>query len=279
MQTSRIYWIRDKKCYNKWLNIKSKKKERNMYNLGFIAEQDFEKQVLETINSYKKALKSIDLKHFNNNTIDPIKLVFDRHILSLQYEKIIELEIQRQRDKSNSNAIGYFHQNMFSYIKNCEVPKEGWDVIFRGQDVTYYVEMKNKHNTMNSSSSAKTFIKMQQQLLVDGNCVCALVEVIAKESQDIPWQITIDKVKQPLVENLRRISIDKFYEIVTGDAEAFSKICKQLPITVKKILEKESKFKIEKDTVLEELSLVDKDLEKALFKIAFQTYSGFGKKF
>lgn len=249
-----------------------------MYDLDFITEKDFEKQVFETIQSYQKVLKSINLKQFNSNTIDPIKLVFDKYIFDLQYEKVIELEIQRQRDKSNTNSIGYFHQNMFSYIKNCKVPKEGWDVVFRGQDTTYYVEMKNKHNTMNSSSSAKTFMKMQQQLLVDRKCVCALVEVIAKESQDIPWQITIDKVKQPVVENLRRISIDKFYEIVTGDAEAFSKICKQLPITIKKILEKNPNCKVERDTVIEELSFVDKDLEKALFKIAFQTYLRFGEK-
>lgn len=250
-----------------------------MYNLNFITEKDFERQVFETIESYQKVLKSVDLKQFNNNTVDPIKLVFDKHIFDLQYEKVIELEIQRQRDKSNTNSIGYFHQNMFKYIKNCEVPKEGWDVIFRGQDIVYYVEMKNKHNTMNSASSAKTFMKMQQQLLADRNCICALVEVIAKESQDIPWQITIDKIKQPPVNNLRRISIDKFYEIVTGDSEAFSKICKQLPTTIKKILEENPCCKVEKDTVLEELFLVDRDLEKALFKIAFQTYLGFDKKF
>lgn len=250
-----------------------------MYNLNFITEENFEKQVYETIQSYQKVLKSINLKQFNNNTIDPIKLIFDKYIFDLHYEKIIELEIQRQRDKSNTNSIGYFHQNMFSFIKNCEVPKEGWDVIFRGSDATYYIEMKNKHNTMNSASSAKTFMKMQQQLLVDRNCICALVEVIAKESQNIPWQITIDKVKQPLVENLRRISIDKFYEIVTGDAEAFSKIYEQLPRTIKKILQKNPNCKVEKDTVLKELSLVDKDLEKALFKIAFQTYLGFDKNF
>ena len=30
---------------------------------------------------------------------------------------------------------------------------------------TIYVEMKNKHNTMNSASSAKTYIKMQGQIL------------------------------------------------------------------------------------------------------------------
>lgn len=31
---------------------------------------------------------------------------------------------------------------------------------------TIYVEMKNKHNTMNSASAGKTYIKMQNQLLM-----------------------------------------------------------------------------------------------------------------
>ena len=56
------------------------------------------------------------------------------------------------------------------------MPQAGWDVIYRNQDGiqmpdgdivhTIYVEMKNKHNTMNSASSAKTYIKMQGQILV-----------------------------------------------------------------------------------------------------------------
>ncbi|MFR5068672.1 MAG: Eco47II family restriction endonuclease [Eubacteriales bacterium] len=50
---------------------------------------------------------------------------------------------------------------------------------------TVYVEMKNKHNTMNSASAGKTFIKMQNQLLNDDDCACFLVEAIAQRSPRI----------------------------------------------------------------------------------------------
>ena len=103
------------------------------------------------------------------------------------------MKFSGQRDKSNNNDIGYFHQNIFSYFKGCEVPQAGWDVIYRNPDGiqmpdgdivhTIYVEMKNKHNTMNSASSAKTYIKMQGQILEDDDCACLLVEAIAKKSQ------------------------------------------------------------------------------------------------
>ncbi len=37
---------------------------------------------------------------------------------------------------------------------------------------TVYVEMKNKHNTMNSASAGKTYIKMQNQFLSNDDCAC-----------------------------------------------------------------------------------------------------------
>ena len=92
------------------------------YMLSFIKQKDFEKHVAKTIASYNETLKSVNLEKFNSNIVDPIKLTFDKALFKKSIEEIIELEIHRQRDKSNTNAIGYFHQYMFKYIANCEVP-------------------------------------------------------------------------------------------------------------------------------------------------------------
>ena len=66
--------------------------------------------------------------------------------------------------------------------------------------------MKNKHNTMNSASAGKTFIKMQNQLLNDDDCACFLVEAIAQRSQNIKWETTVDK-KKVGHKLIRRVSI------------------------------------------------------------------------
>ena len=130
------------------------------YCIPFIKQEDFENHVAQTIKTYNATLKSIDLAKFNSNIIDPIKLTFDKALFKKSIEDIIDLEIHRQRDKSNTNAIGYFHQYMFKYIANCKVPQHGFDVIFTQTDGTkIYVEMKNKHNTMNSSSSQKNIYR------------------------------------------------------------------------------------------------------------------------
>lgn len=250
----------------------------NNYNLSFIKQEDFENHVKNTIKQYNQTLKAINLKKFNNNLIDPIKLLFDKNVFNKSFEDIINLEIHRQRDKSNSNIIGYFHQNLFKYIANCTVPKEGWDVIFTSTDKVYYIEMKNKHNTMNSSSSGKTFMKMQNHLLNapdKDKSICALVEVIAKETQDIPWVITLDKIKQLPNNQLRRISIDKFYEIVTGDKTAFKKLCDQLPVTIEKITSQNKLMQVQQDTVFEELLEIDNNILLSLYKLVFKTYEGF----
>ena len=49
-----------------------------MWNLSFISEEDFTRHVKKTFGKYGEKLESFDLKRFNKNIIDPIKLIFDR---------------------------------------------------------------------------------------------------------------------------------------------------------------------------------------------------------
>ena len=245
------------------------------YIITFIKQADFENHVAKTIASYNEALKSINLDKFNSNIIDPIKLTFDKALFKKSIEEIIELEIHRQRDKSNTNAIGYFHQYMFKYMAGCEVPQHGFDVIYTQSDGTkIYVEMKNKHNTMNSSSSQKTYIGMQNQILNHPNDYCYLVETIAKRSQNISWKCSVNG-ETVSHDRIRRVSMDKFYALITGVDNAFYLICKQLPLTIEKLIKNDIVDTVEHDTVIDELKAKNPDLLKALYLLAFETYNGF----
>ncbi len=261
--------------------------------LNFISEENFKKHVQETILKYGEKLESFDLKRFNSNLIDPIKLIFDKSVYKTSWEEIVNNEIFRQRDKSNNNDIGYFHQNIFSYFEGCEVPQEGWDVIYRNPDGivmpdgdvvhTLYVEMKNKHNTMNSASSAKTYIKMQSQLLEDDDCACLLVEAIAKYSQNVKWTTKVDG-KSVHHKRIRRVSMDQFYSIVTGDENAFYKMCMALPEVITSVVQEEGAVAVPEDTVVQELRKVselfteqdvDIAMAMAVYMLGFSTYLGF----
>ena len=85
----------------------------NTYNLGFISDVDIFQHVKNTVEKYRFV---INLKAFNKNIIDPIKLTFDAKIYGKTIDEVIEAEVLRQLDKSNTNHIGYFHQNIFNFI-------------------------------------------------------------------------------------------------------------------------------------------------------------------
>lgn len=249
------------------------------YGLGFIDDNSLFEHVRETVERYRF---KIDLADFNKNLIDPIKLTFDAKVYSRDIEEVVEDEVIRQLDKSNTNHIGYFHQNIFRHLggDNWSVPDEGYDVVNEVEKI--YVEMKNKHNTMNSSSSQKTYMRMQNTIIHDPEATCLLVEAIAKNSQNIEWSTTVEKVKVSSP-NIRRVSMDKFYEIITGDENAFRDLCQVIPSVIEDVVKQIKKEDVENigeerqklNTVLEELKAISPNLIKSLYLFTFKKYEGF----
>lgn len=235
------------------------------YNLGFISNEIIFEHVRQTVSLYRN---SIDLSQFNQNIIDPIKLTFDSKVYGKTFEEIIEAECIRQIDKTNSNHIGYFHQNLFKYVGNgWSVPPSGFDVV--NEEKHLFAEIKNKHNTMNSRAADSVYMNMQNKILHDDQAVCMLVEVIAKKSQNVAWN------KNGLSHNkIRRVSIDKFYEIVFGDSLAFVKLCRVLPMIIEDVIEATGKNHIQ-NSVYEDLHKLSPDTLKSLYLLSFKTYEGF----
>ncbi|MFV0256181.1 MAG: Eco47II family restriction endonuclease [Candidatus Liberibacter solanacearum] len=127
------------------------------YDLGFISDDDLYLHVADTINNYKV---DMDWNVFIKNVVDPIKLSFDSIVYNKNISDLISNEILRQLDRANTNTIGYFHQNLFLYINNkdWEVPENGFDLINKSKSI--FCKIKNKFNTMNSSSANHLYVKM-----------------------------------------------------------------------------------------------------------------------
>lgn len=239
------------------------------YKLGFISDEQILKHVKQTVESYRF---ETNLKTFNKNLVDPIKMTFDSKIYGFDTENGVKNEVLRQVDKTNSNLIGYFHQNIFKYLNSdWEIPKKGFDIVNNAESIV--VEMKNKHNTMNSGSSQKVYMSMQNQLLKNSNSICMLVEVIAKKSQNSPWVVSVNGESMKN-EKIRRVSIDKFYELVTGDPNAFKNLCQQLPNVIDDAV-KISQDRQSINTVMEELMRYSKNTLESLYLLSFDKYQGF----
>ena len=114
---------------------------------------------------------------------------------------------------------------------------------------------------------------MQAKLLDDDEATCYLVEVISKKSQNEVWKISLDSIHRSH-KKIRRISIDKFYELVFGDKEAFFKLCLKLPEIIDDVVTENTELSL-KNSVFEELKENHTDILKSLYLLAFQTYEGF----
>ena len=245
----------------------------NKYKLSFISDDDLMEHTLETVSQFRSGM-TLDI--LCRNVVDPIKLTFDVHVYKQSIEQVVESEVIRQLNKSNENLIGYFHQNIFKYVGNgWEVPgpgSDGWDV--ENHERNIFVEIKNKHNTMNSNSAGAVHGRMRG--LIEGNrkAHCYLVEVIAKKSRVIPLKLGSRPLLDERQERLRKISIDRFYKLVTGDEKAFASLCSVLGRVIDDVIAA-NPLVIAKNSVLAELLSKDPDILKSLFLISFNSYLGF----
>ena len=239
------------------------------YGLGFISDANL---FLHVKNTLEKLTMTIDLKKFEKNLIDPIKMTFEMHAYHASPEEVVQNEIARQLGKTVENAVGWFHQNIFHYIAGWEVPTDGMDVV--NTSGTIYGEIKNKYNTMNSSSADSVFQRLYGIVLGNKHATAYLIEVIAKKSQNEPWAAAGHVVNGDKAERIRRISIDKFYEVAVKDKYAFRNLCSVIGLVVDDVLKRFPNRDF-KNSVLKQLKARTPDIVKALFLSSFSTYNGF----
>ncbi len=127
---------------------------------------------------------------------------------------------------------------------------------------------------MNANSAQATMMKFLQKAKDDSKSLCLLVEVIAKKSQDIMWSGTFRGVFLGGDERIRRVSIDRFYNIVFNDENAFCKLCQTLPMILEDVIESSQNLTMH-NTVYSELKEISPDIFKSLYLLAFKTYEGF----
>ena len=136
---------------------------------------------------------------------------------------------------------------------------------------------------MHSASEGKNYIKIQNHLLTDDDCACFLVETIAQKSQNIKWETTVDK-KKVGHKLIRRVSLDQFYALVTGQEDAFYQMCMVLPSIIQKAVDELEGSIVPHDTVIDELkelakkqSIDDENLAVAMavYMLGFGSYLGF----
>ena len=222
--------------------------------VSFVSDEDFLEAVKKVIFAYPNYLieeSAIDVLKNSGNTIDEFKTIFDVCVNQISFAEWSKSEITRQNDKTINNKIGEFHQELLG-----KVP--GWvdlgvgdetEVDLKKEDNTIFIELKNKYNTMNSSSTKTCREKLENILKHYPDAIVYWAYIISKDykSTEEVW------VYKGQVDNrIRKITGDKVYELITGDPHALEKTFVAIPKAINDILEEGYVLKVEDEEIMEE---------------------------
>lgn len=179
----------------------------------------------------------------------------------------------RQIDKSINNSIGTFHEQILGGIKGFEAGNlSGYDI--KAQDDTLFADIKNKHNTMNSSAAEALFQKLARYANDYKKAKCYWVQILAKRSFCELWSGNING-KEYSHSRVYKISGDQFYALLSEQEDAMFQLYKALPIAIKDYLTSaDQKKEIAENSALDEIkSKTKKSKRSILDQITFENYS------
>ncbi|MEN9910075.1 MAG: hypothetical protein RLZZ540_3234 [Bacteroidota bacterium] len=248
--------------------------------VNFISDEHLLNCIKNLHNAYLRAKNNITKKSFYSNKVDTIKLTFDAKFNDISEENLIQSEILRQIDKSINNSIGTFHEQILGGIKGFEVGNlSGFDI--KATNETLFADIKNKHNTMNSSSAEALFQKLARYADDYKKAKCYWVQILAKNSFNELWKGEING-KEYSHSRVLKISGDQFYALLSGQDDALFQLYKVLPRAINdylKSIEKEETAK--ENSALDEIaSETEKSKRSILDQITFENfnyYFGFDK--
>lgn len=218
----------------------------------FVPDDIFLNEVKKVVDAYATdddlAKTPWDVLNSSKETIDQFKTLFDIYSNRFSLNDWIKFEIPRQHDKTASNRVGDFHQNLLGCV-------DGWVNLGRGhpsgmdlkkEDNSIWIELKNKYNTMNSSSLRDTRFKCEElaEKFPNAKIYWAYIVSPSYESFDKTWKYTDNKenVVHEVNENIRNIAGEQVYRLVTGDETAFKQLFDALPKAINDI--KKFKYKL-----------------------------------
>jgi Eco47II restriction endonuclease len=248
--------------------------------VNFISDAHLLNCIEKLHKGYLKAKDNITKKSFYTNKVDIIKLTFDTRFNNIADESLIQAEILRQIDKSINNSIGTFHEQILGGIDGYEIGKlSGFDI--RAKDDTLFADIKNKHNTMNSSAAESLFQKLARYANDYKKANCYWVQILAKGSFNEKWVGEING-KEYRHSRVYKISGDRFYALLSGKEDALFQLYRALPIAIEDYLQsaKSASTTLE-NSALDEIKAETKTSGRSILdQITFENYGyyiGFNK--
>lgn len=196
--------------------------------VSFLSDQHILDCIDKLYQVYNQSNQNMTVDKFYKNRVDPIKFNFDSKFNNIHMKDYILAEIARQHDKTISNAIGQFHENLLGGISGVTNHPVGYGIDISANNGNIIAELKNKHNTVKGEDLPSIHKKLESHVNKNNTTIGYFVHIIGKSSYDNVWNFTSKNVtyNHPRV---RIISGDKFYELLTNKPNAFKELCDALP--------------------------------------------------
>lgn len=157
---------------------------------------------------------------------DTTKDIFDMRLRSCSSPKHVssELQLYKQHQHRISMKLGEFHQNVIGDLPGCRNLGRGHPTgmdIYVAEKQTY-IEVKNKHTTINSASKAGIIDKCKHVLKeIDPKAAQCLICFVHTPKADLYRNIVY---KDQCFEQISEISGQKLYHLLTDDEESWDKL-------------------------------------------------------
>lgn len=207
-----------------------------------IPEDQFMDLTRKFVTNIKHARDNVDLQ---KNVLDPFSAIIEAKMNGQSLTEWMVSEKTRQSQKSLSNHLGTFHQELLGILPGWESTGStggNYDLIHPKPFYTKHgmkpviAEVKNKHNTMNSNSANNlrtNFNSYLRQPELRG-FIAYLIQIIPKnrEKIDVPWKVSgFGEIPE-----VRIIDAATIYSRSTDDQDAFKKVFSAIPIAMDRII-------------------------------------------
>jgi hypothetical protein len=210
--------------------------------LTWISDADLINHVTTVIDKGLEGIAKAQ-KNVARNRIDPFSALFDAGLQNISLDLWLVSEQRRQAQKTLQNALGHFHQQILSSIKDCYIP-DGNFIDLVNDDKKIVAEIKNKYNTVKGSNLKDIYEELNQA--VNGKTSkykgykAYYVTVIASKPirSQHPFSPSDNSSGTKKSEQSHIIEIDgvSFYEMMTGEKNALNQLYLVLPNIIQTVM-------------------------------------------
>lgn len=182
-----------------------------MSRLSWITDDDLEKIICDVLSRTQKMVVEASVR-MKQNVIDPFSsLVMAASMKAEDVNQLVAAQQMSSAAQGISNAVGDFHQQILASVPGFRNHDAGYDL--ESETRRILAEVKNKHNTMNSSNREK----------VEGDLYTAVRQKSGSWSAYLV--IMIPKTPTRYLKKLRHRRVFEcdgatFYDIATGSSTA-----------------------------------------------------------